>query len=181
VRFPVFLLGTVGLALSFALCAALAQPQPSPDPTPAWAGPLLDQVRLTPAKAQLDPNRWTGGGQYRLDTFQRLWDDWRLIDPTARTAAKDVLAASASFEGLVATAARFIDVKPLPPAPPVPGTDKVPPDEALTRAVAELHAALDKPLSADQQRDLAGRAKAVPAPVASAAAVLLQAMPGALA
>ncbi len=177
-RIAVFLLGSTGLAL----CGALASTEPPQENTPVWAGHLLVQMRLTPAKAQLDPNRWTGGGQYRLQTFQRLWDDWRQIDPTARAAAKDVLAESASFAGLVATAAPFIDVKPLPPAPPrAPAIGKESPDEVLTRAVVGLHAALDKPLSADQQRDLAHRARAVPAPVAQATAVLLDAMPGALA
>ena len=95
---------------------------------------MLEQVKLTPAKAQLDPNRWSGGGLYRLDTFQRLWDDWRQIDPTARAAAKDVLSASDSFENLVATATRFIDVKPLPVALlRDPRTDKEPPPDECSR------------------------------------------------
>jgi hypothetical protein len=148
------------------LCASLLLADPPRDNTPPWAEPLLKEVKLTPAKAQLDPNKWTGGGQYRLDTFQKLWDDWR-----------------DSFEALVATAAPFIDVKSLPPTapPPAPERAKEPPaDEAFTQAVIALHASLDKPLTADQKKDLGTRVKTLPRAVARAAAVLLEAMPGAL-
>ncbi len=177
-----FGLSAAGLVVCLGLGAALTLAEPPSDNSPPWADSLLEPVKLTPAKAQLDPQRWTEGGPYRLNTFQRLWDDWRQIDPTARATAKDFLAAADSFEGLIATAAPFIDVKPLPPAPaPKSEEGKEPPaDEALSRAVIELHAALDKPLTPEQKKDLTTRIKAVPPAVARAAAVLLEAMPGAL-
>jgi hypothetical protein len=156
--------------------------EPPHDNAPPWTESLLKEVKLTPAKAQLDPNKWTGGGQYRLNTFQRLWDDWREIDPTARTAAKEFLATD-SFDTLVATAAPYIDVKPLPKATVAPAQEpaKEPPaDEEFTRALIGLHVALDKPLTADQKKDLGTRVKAVPPVVARAAAVLLEAMPSSL-
>jgi hypothetical protein len=165
------------------LCAALSLAQPPADPTPSWAGPLLEQAKLTPAKARLDPNRWTEGGKRRLDTFQRLWDDWRLIDPTARATARTFLAAAGSFDGLTAAAAPLIDVKPLPPLPPAPRTDpekESPPGERFIRGIVALHAFLNKPLSAEQIKDLKVRARVVPPIVARAAAILLEAMPGAL-
>jgi hypothetical protein len=173
---------TAGLVACLGLCAALGLAEPPRDNSLSWAEPLLEMVKLTPVKARLDPNRWTGGGPHRLDTFTRLWDDWRQIDPTARGAAREFLAAAESFEGLTTAAAKYIDVKPLPPAPAPPGEEgKEPPAaEALSRAIAGLHAALDKPLSADQQKDLDTRVKTVPPAVARAAAVLLNAMPAAL-
>jgi hypothetical protein len=166
------------VAVPLGLCGALVLAEPPDKQSPAWARPLLEQVKLTPAAAQLDPNRWAGGGPHRLDTFQRLWDDWRLIDPTARAAAKDFLAAADGFDNLTATAARLIDVKPLPAAPAT--VSEQPSADAFRRAVAGLHAALDKPLSPEQQKDLDARARAVPPAVCRAAAVLLEAMPGAL-
>jgi hypothetical protein len=170
-----------GWVTSLGLCAALGLAEPPRDKSPAWAEALLDQVKLTPAKAQLDPNRWTGGGQFRLDTFQRLWDDWRQVDPTARTAAREFLAASANFDALTATAAPLIDVKPLPIAPARQPEGKEPTAaEALSRAVVGLHSALERPLTAEQKKDLDTRVKTVPTAVARAAALLLEAMPGAL-
>ncbi|HVS35416.1 MAG TPA: hypothetical protein VMS17_07510 [Gemmataceae bacterium] len=171
-----------GLIVCLGLFAALTVAEPPRDHTPPWADSLLEQVKLAPANAQLDPKRWTDGGPYRLNTFQRCWDDWRQIDPTARAAGKDFLAAADSFEGLIATAAPLIDVKPLPAAAvPQPEELKEPPaDAALSQAVIELQAALDKPLTPEQKKDLAARIKAVPPAVARAAAVLLEAMPGAL-
>jgi hypothetical protein len=170
-----------GWVTSLGLCAALGLAEPPRDKSPAWAEALLDQVKLTPAKAQLDPNRWTGGGQFRLDTFQRLWDDWRQVDPTARTAAREFLAASANFDALTATAAPLIDVKPLPIAPARQPEGKEPTAaEALSRAVVGLHSALERPLTAEQKKDLDTRVKTVPPAVARAAALLLEAMPGAL-
>src|SRR5262249_19498247 len=133
-----------GATVIFGLSLALLQAAAPPAPRPVWARSLLESVHLTPAKAQLDPNRWAGGGPHRLSTFQRLWDDWRQVDPTALGAARDFLAAQDSFEGLVATAAPFIDVKPLPAARSA--ERKVPGAEGgLPGAVASLHAALGRP------------------------------------
>jgi hypothetical protein len=159
------------------VCAAVTPADPPKDDTPAWAEELLKEVKLTPDKAQLEPTRWTVGGPHRLNTFQRLADDWRLIDPTARTTAKNFLAGD-TFDELVATAAPFLDVKP--PAPPAPAVKEVPADEALVRAITALHAALDKPLSDEQKKQLGKRVKAVPEAVARAAAELLDAVPRAL-
>jgi hypothetical protein len=171
-----------GWVATLSLCVALVFADPPSENTPPWAETLLTEVKLTPAKAQLDPNKWTGGGQYRLSTFQLLWDDWREIDPTARVSAKAFLT-SDTFETLIATAAPMIDVKPLPSTAPAsakePGMDP-PADEVFTRAVIGLHAVLDKPLTAEQRKDLDTRLKAVPSAVARAAAVLLEAMPAAL-
>jgi len=102
----------VVLVTCLACCVAVTPAQQPKDNTPPWAEELLKEVKLTPAKAQLDPKRPAGITPHQLKTFQKLWDDWREIDPTARAAAKDFLAAADSFEKLVATAAPFIDVKP---------------------------------------------------------------------
>jgi hypothetical protein len=166
---------TIGIGLSFCALIAVAEP-PGEDSAP-WAEPLLKEVKLTPAKAQLEPGRWTGGGLHRLNSFQKLWDDWRPIDPTARAAAKEFLTASGSFERLIAGAAPLIDLKPLPiKTEPARGPDA----GAFVQAVIALHAADEKPLSDEQKAALNERAKSVPPSVASAAAILLQAMPLAL-
>ena len=113
-------LGFAVVPVCLAVCVAVMPAQRPKDTNPPWAEELLKEAKLTPAKAQLDPNRWTGGGPHRLNTFQKLWDDWREIDPTARTAAKDFLAAADSFEKLVTTGAPYLDVKP-PIAPGAAG------------------------------------------------------------
>ncbi|HEY3787643.1 MAG TPA: hypothetical protein VGL71_02255 [Urbifossiella sp.] len=163
--------------LGFSILIATAEPPA--EGAPPWAGALLKEVKLTSAKAQLEPGRWTGGGPHRLNTFQKLWDDWRPIDATARTAAKDFLAASDSFERLLATAAPFIDLKPLAPVKAEPSREAG--IAEFVQAVIALQTALDKPLTDAQKADLGQRAKSVPPAVAGAAAVLIQAMPSALA
>src|SRR5262245_20654713 len=119
---------------------------------PAWAQPLLAQAKLTPATARLDPARWKHGGPHPLDTFQRLWNDWRPLGPTGERRARDFVAAAERLDGLVAAAAARIDVKRLPPGRDEPG--KRPEAEALARAVAGLHAAVKQPLNADRQKEL---------------------------
>jgi hypothetical protein len=150
--------------------------QPPRDTDPAWAEPLLKELKLTPATAQLEPNRWTGGGPHRLNTFQKIWDDWRMIDPAVVEAGKGFLTSADSFERMIVTAAPFIDVKPLPTAPVK--ADALPAD-AFPKAVAEFHIALGKPLTDEQSKDLAARSKSVPRLVADAATILLRTMPDA--
>jgi hypothetical protein len=175
---PFGVVGVGCLGLLAALGPAAAPPRSA---EPPWAKAVLAKVKLTPETARLDPNRWTGGGKYRLNTFQRLWDDWRRVDPTARAAARDFLAAADSFDALTARAAAFLDVEPLPPAEPAPKDKKGPPaDQELAEAVAGLHAHLKKPLSDEQRKALRGKVPSVPPAVARAAAILLRAMPGAL-
>lgn len=167
------------LASSLIFGAALGLAEPPHSPDPPWAAGLLAEAKLTPARAQLDSGRWTGGGAHRLDVFQRLWDDWRQIDPTARAAGRDFLAASGRFEELTAQAARMLGLRPLPP-PAAEAVERPPAGEALLRAITALHAAMDKPLTPEQSRDLQSRCRAVPAAVARGAAVLLEAVPGAV-
>lgn len=156
-----------------AVVLAVAPPQPA---EPSWARPLLAHAKLEPRRAQLDPNRWTGGGTYRLNTFQRLWDDWRQVDGTAYTLARRFLAAGGRFEDLLTCAMPLLDV-----APPGDKAAKEVADDTLVRALADLHRHLGKPLSAREQKELEDRAKDVPAEVGRAAAVVLRAVPDALA
>ena len=164
------------------MCLALVSAEPPSSTAPPWTESVLKEVKLSPEKAQLDPNKWTGGGLYRLDTFQRLWDDWRGIDPAAREAAKNFLDAN-TFEKLIVAAAPYIDVKLPPSAAPgtVPNRGKeTPAEDELIRTIAELHAALNKPLTAEQKKELSTRVKTVPPNVSRASATLLGAMPSAL-
>ena len=88
------------------LCLALV----SADATPpqrqlSRVGPIAfsKELKLQPEKAQLDPNKWTGGACTVSRHFQLYWDDWRGIDPTAREAAKKFLDAN-SFEKMIVAA-----------------------------------------------------------------------------
>jgi len=147
-------------------------------------GALLAAANLTPQTAQLDPNRWTGGGEHRLAEFQRLWDDWQLVDPTAQSWAQSTLAAPGSFVRLAAFSAPKIGVD-LPPDPrPAPPRRALGPSKAraaLVAAIADLHAAFGPALDASRMADLRARATRVPASVAQAAAIVLRAVPDALA
>ena len=170
-----------GVVLSLALSAfwALASACVADSP---W-DPVLAAAKLTPRQAQLDPGRWTGGGLYRLDSFQKLWDDWMLVDPTAIAWGNEALAKPDCFETLIGFAAPKIGVK-LPPAPKAtvapPAIAPQHPNEALLRAIRDLHSAFDKPLSRAQLDDLVARAAKVPAPVGDAAAMILRAVPEAM-
>jgi hypothetical protein len=144
----------------------------APDP---WDG-VLAAAGLTAKTAQLDPNRWTGGGLYRLDSFQRLWDDWRLVDPTAIQWGHAALAASGSFSQLVAFGADRIGVK----LTPKQATSVRPVDEPLARAIRGLHSTLGKPLSVAEAMDLRAKAAAVPPSIQRAAAMILNAVPAAI-
>ena len=44
---------------SSCLAAVVALAEPPRKAEPEWAQPLLKELKLTPATAQLDPNRWT--------------------------------------------------------------------------------------------------------------------------
>ena len=75
--------------------------------------PLLDALHLAPQTARLDPNRWTGGGEYRLDEFQRLWDDWQLVDPAARSWADEAMGAATSLGATLFFASAFLRISAL--------------------------------------------------------------------
>ncbi len=142
--------------------------------------PVLTALQLTPRAAQLDPNRWTGGGTYRLDEFQRLWDDWQLVDPTAESWAHEALAASMGFEPTLTFAAGKLGAK-LPPLPVVVGLKPAKARALLVSAITDLHAALGQSLGAARAAELRQRVASVPLPVALAAAIVLRAVPEALA
>jgi hypothetical protein len=61
---------------------------------------MLKGLGLTPDTAQLSPTRWKGGGEYSLGVFDRLWNDWRLIDGTAIGLGRRCLKAAPSCESL---------------------------------------------------------------------------------
>ena len=149
-------------------------------PADAQWDTLLQPVGLTAASAQLGPGKWLDGGLYRLNTFQKIWDDWRLMDGTAIAFGNTFLADSNHFQQLIMDAARALDLQPavLEPAAAPPAADG---REALAAALQELHAALHQPLTAEQVRQLQTRAAAVPPAMAAAAAAILRAIPPALA
>jgi len=166
------------LAAGLAGLAAVAEP---PLDTAPWDS-LLQTAGLTPAGAQLGPGKWLDGGRYRLNAFQKVWDDWRLIDGTARTFSRTFLADSRHFQPLVTDAARALDLSPAPPAPsPRPPCPAAEGRQALVTALQNLHTALKQPLTAEQLQQLQVRAAAVPPPMAAVAAGLLRAVPDALA
>lgn len=148
-----------------------------PEQPMAWVDDLLHQAQLKREQTILEPNRWAEGGRYRLETFQRLWDDWRLIDPFGQRAARDLLAAAPRFASLIAVAAPLIDVK-LPETKAQPNRPQG--GEILSQSIQALHVALQKPLTAEQKQDLLRRCQPVPSNVAAAAAVLIDALPNAL-
>lgn len=142
--------------------------------------PLLAQVKLTPQKAQLDPNRWAGGGTYRLNSFQRLWDDWRLVDGATVSAGQSMLKSCTSFYSLGVAAAQQIDLK-LSPPPAVIHPRSPKGAEGLVAAISDLQTSLKKPLEPNQLQDLRAQCRGVPSAVAKGAAVVLRAIPAALA
>ncbi len=99
------------------LFLALLSVAPVVNAAPPWAD-LFSQVGLTPDTAQLDRNRWTGGGAYRLASFQRLWDDWRLIDgETISTGRELLLGCGDPRAPSPRQRSPKIDVAPEPPQP----------------------------------------------------------------
>ena len=170
-----------GVALSLVLCI-LYGVAPACFADSPW-DPVLAAAKLTPKQAQIDPNRWTGGGLYRLDTFQKMWDDWMLVDPTAIAWGKEALEASSSFEALVDFAAPKLGVKLTPPPPELVRQQQAIAkyvNEPLIRAIRDLHIVLGQPLAKAQLDDLCAQAATVPPPVAEAAATVLRAVPQAL-
>lgn len=165
------------LAIGLAGLAATAQ-----TPVDTLWNDVLKPTGLTAASAQLGPGKWLDGGQYRLNTFQKVWDDWRLIDGTALTFGNTFLSDSNNVHQLVLDASRALDLQPIlpdnrcsPPPPPTNGR------EALVAALHDLHAALKQPLTAEQVRQLQAQAEAVPPAMAAAAAGILRAVPAAIA
>jgi hypothetical protein len=145
---------------------------------PPWPD-LLAKVGLTPDTAQVDRGKWTGGGAYRLSGFQRLWDDWRLLDDETITTGREVLLGAGDLGGLILAAAPKIDVAVEPPKalpPPQPPTQ-----EALLRSLRHLCGLGGKPLDGSALAALKASAAKVPAPVAIAAALILDTVPDAVA
>jgi len=138
---------------------------------------MLAKVNLTPEKAQLDPGRWTGGGEYRLKVFQTLWDDWQKVDPTTIKLGEDVRRSKSLVElGWVAEKQLDLQgtvIRWYHRAPISPRLD-------LMNAIRQVQAYLGAPLSAQQTVDLQNSLRNVPEDVASAAAAILHDVPGAL-
>src|SRR5262245_25317886 len=167
------LLAVLGLFSAVVLCVG----EPAKPAELPWIKPLLAQGKLEPDRAQLDPGRWRDGGPHRLKTFERLWDDWRQIDATACSTARDFLAAGDSVDKLLVRSLPLLDLKPLPPKSSTPA----PADDTLVRALSDLHRHLGKPLTEAQAKELDSKAKDVPPAVGKVAAVILRAVPDALA
>jgi hypothetical protein len=165
--------------LALALAALLARGIAASADAP-W-DELTDAVGLTADTAQLEPGRWRDGGRYPLSLFTRLWDDWRLIDGEVLAAGREALAAEGAFAPLVAMGAARIDA----PIEPAPAQDAGPPSyvrgNPLALAIAELQDALGPPLSRRETAKLHDAAAGVDPWVAEAAAVLLRAVPEAVA
>ncbi len=160
------------------LFLALLSVAPVVNAAPPWAD-LFSQVGLTPDTAQLDRNRWTGGGAYRLASFQRLWDDWRLIDGETISTGRELLLGCGDLGGLLLAMAPKIDVAIEPPQPLPP--PKPNPREALLRSLRHLCALGGKPLDAQALAALKASAANVPQPTALAAALVLDNVPSAIA
>lgn len=160
---------------------------------------MLAKVNLTSDKAQLNPGRWRGGGEYSLKTFNSLWDDWRKVDPTTVQLGKDV-AGTKSLYRLGWHAARYMDMdprvipfhyidsfrdepmdrwagemeaKPMPQRYSVVRRGPLSPRSHLVYSVTQLHASYGSPLNAEQTTELNKNAENVPEDVASAACTVL--------
>ena len=136
---------------------------------------LLAAAGLTPDSAQLPRNRWVGGGQFRLKSFQRLWDDWRLIGRAASELAKEMSSESPRFEEFLRLSARQIGVAVPPDASkhqPAAARESTGHD-GLVRAVSELHACLGNALTDAEELSLRERSRGVPPQVSTGAAALL--------
>jgi len=138
---------------------------------------LLQQASLTPEKAQLPEGRWRGGGLYTISMFDKLWNDWRLIDNTTITTAKRFEKASRSFYNLGLVSADIIDIKPV--FTKMPKTDTLT-KESLVTAIMDLNRSLGSTLSYSQLQDLKAKVRVVPDSVAEAAAVIVQSVPEAI-
>lgn len=136
-----------------------------------WAE-ILAGAQLTPDTAQLAPERWTGGGRYRLPRFQWLWDDWRRVLevlPTAPFGGAD----GPSAESAVAVAWQALES----------GWPAATPPDQPRRRLAEGIAALCESTGALGEAErvaLGNRLREVPESVAAAAVVVLDAVPATL-
>jgi len=167
----------IATGLAVMLCGAdLCAQEPEP-----WDA-LLAQIGLTRQTAQLAADRWREGGRGRLGSFERLWDDWSLIEPTERQWAAQVLTDPGNLGNAILWAAERLDA-PLT-GPPVGGAGPrgAPASpRRLAEAIASVHLTAGQPLDGPAQTALVAESQRVPEPLALAAAVLLEACPAALA
>ena len=146
-------------------------------PVPPWKD-LLQRVEHTRESAQLPAKRWRGGGKHSLALFNRLWDDWTQLRPHALATAR-TLRDAGGFEVLLLAAAEQLGN--VPPETE-PGAKDALADSASARlvdAIAGLHDVAEKPLTDEQLGALKAAAREVPAEVAQAASLILEAVPGA--
>jgi hypothetical protein len=58
-----------GWVATHSLCVTLVFAGTPSEKTPPWAETLLNELKLMPARAQLDPNKWTGSGHVKGSHF----------------------------------------------------------------------------------------------------------------
>jgi hypothetical protein len=152
----------------------------SANPHAPW-DELLALEGLTPEAAQLEPNRWRGGGRFALPVFTRVWDDWFQFDPLIQQTGHQVMEASGSGTDLITTAASHLNVAwDMPPAPRVRRVSATQARTLLVNAITAIHATAKAPLDATQQQQLAQQAASVPRELAQQAALILHAVPQAI-
>lgn len=157
--------GTIArmLALSAVMLAALAPATAAAGPGP-WK-PLLDELELPPERAQLAPGRWRGGGARALPVFERLWDDWFLLEEHAVSSGRRVLECASSFRGLVSAAGdRVAPGADLSASGAPAEQDEAEPARRLVDALAAVWRQGGEPLPDARSAELLEQARKVPRP-----------------
>ncbi|MCR4318597.1 MAG: hypothetical protein NUW37_19825 [Planctomycetes bacterium] len=156
-------------ALIFVLAFSLSAPAFAEDASPF--AEMLGSAGLTEDSAQLPANRWRGGGPHSLPLFDRLWDDWRLLDPETERTRNVLSAAGGSFGKLLAAGSEKLDVA-IDDARMEELRAEVSP-ALLPEAIARIHERAGTPLSGDEFAALKTSARNVPLSVNIIASVVL--------
>jgi len=147
-------------------------------PTATWDD-VLGHLGLTADTAQLPLDRWRGGEGHPLAVFDRMWDDWRLIEPTATSFSDALLSSEGRFGPLLSAAGERIGtVGPRQDTAVTPVAEA--PADALADAIAAVYEAAGQPLAEERLAAIREDALSVPAGVAQAASAILRAVPQAV-
>lgn len=88
------------------ICAGAAAQQTDP-----FAAPL-EATGVSKEHTNLAAGRWRGGGPRSLPAFDKLWGDWRQLDPYATDSGKKLIAANTSIASLIRESARHLGIEP---------------------------------------------------------------------
>ncbi len=143
-----------------------------------WQG-LLAMDQLTPATAQMPTSQLRSMGLFPRKTFEKVWDNWLLLDATTLEIGNKFLAANGNCSQLLTVAAGYADAAPV--ALPLPKTEAtVDPHQRLYQAIFAIHQYKGGKPETEQLEALRKNIAVIPDAIAERAAVLLEAVPGAI-